>query len=423
MGDRFDTGISRDALNAITPWITSGKALAICGMRRSGKTTLLRQVVAHLIGHRDVPARDILFVNLEDPVFIETQDSPSFLDDLLQAFLEHSQPKGTPHLFLDEIQNVGHWARWVRSAVDRGTPHIYLSGSSSHLLEPDLAAVLTGRHHQITLWPFSFREVCRARGLPLIPGSYQPKDEQEARALLADFLQNGGLPEVVLGTDPARTRELPKDLFRDILYRDIVSRHPVRAVGALEEIAQYLLANTAHLFTYNRLKDRFGLGIDQVRNYIEYLEQSYVIGQLQKFDFKVAKQSRAPRKVYASDTGLRNAVSFRFSADIGWLAETIVYRQLRENAEGKLFYYLGKQECDFVVWQGDHASRAIQVCYAQDPIPDRERTALLKAMDALDLSSGLILTDRTEREDQIEGRVVRHQPLWRWLMQPPEPDL
>ena len=274
------SGIPRDALENLKPWIGAGKAIAVCGMRRSGKTTLLRQLVLHLIENRRVSPRDLLYVNLEDPVFLESQDAPTFLDDLLQAFLDHARPVGTPHLLLDEIQNVKHWARWVRVAVDRGSPQIYLSGSSSKLLEPDLASVLTGRHRQITLWPFSFREVCRAKGLSLVPGSIQPIDERKARALLAEYLQHGGLPEVVLTEDPVRREELPKDIFRDILYRDIVGRHSIRSIGALEGLAQYLLANTARSFTYNRLKDRFGLGIDQVRNYVDYFEQSYLIGQL-----------------------------------------------------------------------------------------------------------------------------------------------
>lgn len=383
----------------------------------------MQQVIDRLLAVDGVPARDVLFVNLEDPVLLDFQRSDSFLDDLYQTYREMGRPGSRPHLFLDEIQNVSSWARWVRVAVERQKAHIYLSGSSSELLEPSLASVLTGRCHRVTLWPFSYSELTRARGLRLIPGTRSPADELQARHLLAEYLEFGGLPEVTFTRDETVKRSRLKELFRDVVHRDVVGRHQIRAVRALEEVAQYYLTNTAHLVTYNRLKNRYGLAINQLKRYTELLEECYLIGQTRRFDFKVVAQSKAPRKVFASDVGLRNAVSFRFSADLGWLAETMVYGELRRRFDdATLYYHADPHECDFVVWRGQRAEQLIQVCYEHGEIPARENASLLEAMGAFDLSEGLIVTDQYEGQETIEGKTIVCRPLWRWLLETPQPE-
>lgn len=160
--------------------------------------------------------------------------------------------------------------------------------------------------------------------------------------------------------------------------------------------------------------------MDQVRAYTSHLEESYLIRAVPAYSPKVSQQARAPRKVYAIDVGLRNAVAFRFSQDLGRIAETVVHAQLRHAEDARLFYFSGKHECDFLVWEGDHARAAIQVCYDPEDreLDPRELAGLLEAMDAVGLREGTIVTHGLSADRRVGGRRIRVRPLWRWLLSP-----
>lgn len=413
-GDRpLRTGVPRSLGPTLAPWLDRFETLAVCGLRRAGKTTLLRQLAASLLA-AGLPARETLFVSFEEPVFLETTLTARTLDEVVDTYREHLRPQGVPTFFLDEIQNVAGWASWVRSWTENRRAHVVVSGSSSRLLEPELSTLLTGRNRTATLWPLSFAEFLRFRDRPLPAG---PLDLHAGtlRPLLLEFLRYGGLPEVVLADEGLRDTML-KQVFRDILYRDVVSRHAVRDVRALEQVAHHLLVHTGALVTYNRMKNLYGLAMDQVRSYTKYLDESYLVREVPRFSYKVSEQARAPRKVYAVDLGLRNAVSFRFSEDLGRLAETAVFLHLVRDEDVRLFYHQGRGECDFVVWRADRALAAVQVCYEQGPLPAREVAGLVEACKALGLAEGTVITDREEATETVEGVTVRVVPLWKWLL-------
>jgi uncharacterized protein len=415
-GAPFDSGIEREALADVCTWLGQTQVLAICGMRRCGKTTLMRQVVRHLLETKTATADEILFVNLEEPLFLESRATARVLDQLLDAHRERLQPARKPWLFLDEVQNIDGWARWVRTAAETGRANFVVSGSSSRLLEPDLATVLTGRSITHTLWPLSFREFLEFRR----GREAEPFTSTNITNRLPEFLRDGGLPEVVLDENRSRREERLKQYFRDILHRDVVSRHAVRSVRALEEVAHHYLVNTARESSINSIKKKYGLAIDQVRSYTEYLVECYLIGTLPRFSFKATVQARSPRKVYARDVGVRNAVAFRFSRDLGHLAETAVFNQLDRVPDTRLFYFYDtkdRAECDFVVWRGERPERAIQVCFtADDSLPPREQRGLLAAMDRLDIDTGLLITGKQEPGTHVvDGRTIHEVPLWDWL--------
>lgn len=415
-GAPFESGVPRDGIEGATRWLGGDQALALIGMRRVGKSTLLKQIARHLIEERHVPASDLLAVHFEELEFIDALESPSLFDDLMALHRDFIRPTGLPWLLLDEVQNTTHWARFVRMAVDQRRAHVVVTGSSSRLLTPELATVLTGRSIRLEVWPLSFREFLRFRGrepsASLDPG-LQASDLSSA---VVEFLEFGGLPAVVTDVEPRRRTERLRQTFSDILFRDIVARHQVRAVRALEQVAHYLLTNTARAFTYQALKNRYGLAMDQVRSYVEYLEEAYLIGLVPKFSWKVAEQSRAPRKAYAVDTGLRNAVAFRFSEDIGGLSETAVYRHLRQSDDAIYYFEDAHHECDFVMLRGGAPAAAVQVCASSDAMPGRELSGLLAAMAALELSHGVIVTGRREEVLTLPEGTVRLVPLWRFLL-------
>jgi uncharacterized protein len=360
--------------------------------------------------------RDTLFVSFEDPALLGLGTDARVLDLIFDAYLAMAQPKVTPHLFLDEVQNVDGWARWVRARTETGRAHVVVSGSSSRLLEPDVASVLTGRNYTETVWPLSFPEFLRFRGLEVHDGLERATQAPRLRQELERYLRWGGLPEPVLEEREDLRGALLKQYFRDMLYRDVVSRHEVRDVRALESVAHHYLVNTANLATYQRVKNTYGLALDQVRAYTSHLEECYLIRQVPRWSPKVSTQARAPRKVYAVDVGLRNAVAFRFSEDRGRLAETVVHGQLLRDDAARVYHFHGKGECDFVVWRGDRAEVAIQVCQDDaDELPARELAGLHEALDALGLTRGLVLTRDLARVSEEDGRRIEARPLWLWL--------
>lgn len=411
----FVTGIPREARRALLPWLDRPEVVAICGMRRCGKSTLMRQLVRSLVDG-GVEAKDTLFVNFEEPVFLERGLDVAALDRVFDTYFELLRPRAVPYLFLDEVHNVDGWERWVRARSETGRARIVVSGSSSRLLDPDLATVLTGRHLTHTLWPLSFTELLRFRGIEVRDQADVLRHGARIRQELSLFLRHGSLPEVVLAEDDEIRTALLKQYFRDLLYRDVVRRHQIRDVRALETVAHHYLMNTANLATYNRLKNTYGLAMDQIRSYTRYLEESFLVREVPRFSYKVSAQARAPRKVYAIDVGLRNAVAFRYSEDSGRLAETVVFNHLVRDPDVRIFYFQGRGECDFLVWRGDRAEQAIQVCYeSEGTLPEREVAGLEEAMDAVGLEEGLILTRGVEEGTEPQGRRIRALPLWRWL--------
>ena len=383
-----NTGVERDLLGDLERWLGQPAIIAVTGMRTAGKSTLMLQLVQRLL--RTVPPTDIFFLNLEDPQLLALPQGIELLERLFQACVASLKPTGVPYVFLDEVQVVPDWAQWARHAMETGRAHVAVTGSTSHVLAPQLATVLTGRTITRTLWPLSFGELVRLHAQE--PGR---RLSSSATDDLEGYLRLGGLPGVRLLPDESMQEEALKQRFRDILQRDVVSRHGVRTVDALERFAQGLLFDTGNLATFNKLKNKHGLAMDQCRNYVQYLVECHLIHLVDKLAFKASEQIRAPRKVFATDTGLRNAVSFRFSEDRGRLMETVVACELLRDQDARVYHLQEdpRGECDFVVWRGASAEEAIQVCASAElPLPAREEAGLRKAMASLSIRRGTLIT-------------------------------
>lgn len=329
--------------------------------------------------------------NFEDPrVFnFDTEDFPK-----LTEILDNSEI-----LFLDEIQNVTAWEVFVRHLHDKGKI-LCITGSNASLLSSELSTRLTGRNLQLELFPFSFAEFCRFKGANRNDVSFQ------------DYLQKGGFPDY-LSTD---NKEVLQQLFKDIIYRDIIVRHNVRNQKALVDIGLYLISNVAKEYSLNRLKKGFGLGsVNTVGEYIQWLEDSYVLFSLPRFSWSAKSIAINPRKVYTIDTGFALANSLSFSKDSGRLFENAVYLQLRRTHKD-LYYFRDKGECDFVVREGSSVSQVLQVCWEvnRDNMK-REVDGLREAMNFFKLKEGFIITMDQEDELKTDGGVIRLLPAWKWF--------
>jgi hypothetical protein len=222
---------------------------------------------------------------------------------------------------------------------------------------------------------------------------------------------------VVLTEGDEKRSKILHHYFDDILFRDVVLRHEIRDVKLLQSVAEYYMTNMATPYAYNRIRNVFDTSLDNVRRYTAFLEEAQLVFSLEKFSYKTSEREKANRKAYVADTGLRNAISFRFSQDLGRLAENVVAMHLLRQSR-ELFYFGNGSECDFVVKQNGKFF-LVQVSYSDlsdDKLKAREVNGLITALKHLKQKGGLLLTDDVEREEQVESLRIRLQPVWKFLL-------
>lgn len=362
-------------------------AYMLTGVRRSGKSTLMKQLMRH--------HGSLNYFNFED-----SRTAGFELRDFLiveELFSELSNNK--PILFFDEIQNVPGWERFVRDAVDRKKT-VVITGSNANLLSRELGTKLTGRHLDFEVFPFSYREFLAY--FNLTPGADS----------FFSFISDGGFP----GYLNTGKKEVLSTLVSDILVRDIFSRYNLRNQDVYRRIVQYLLSNTGKEISFNNLKNTFEIGsATSVMDFLNYLTDAYLIFLLPRYDTSLKVQARNPRKVYAIDQGLVNFSSVSGSPNRGRLLENTVYLQLRRLGY-EIWYFKGKKECDFIFRDGKNAFSAIQVSWqVGDQNEKREVEGLIEAIIQLNLTEGTIIT--FDQEDTLvkDGKTIRLVPGWKWM--------
>ena len=400
---QYDTGTVRTQLANLERAAASPHAVIISGLRRAGKSTLLAQM-----GHR-IGQDAFYYLNFEDDRFINFQAGD--FNDLYQALVEVF---GQRTMFvIDEIQNVEGWEYFVRRFMDQGFK-FYITGSNAALLSRELGTRLTGRYIPIELFPFSFKEYLAFHDTPSPQlGRMTTVDTAQLRRKLDDYMLLGGIP------DALKYPELPvlRTLYDDVLYRDIATRYRIEAVSALKELAFTLMSNPAGLVSFNKLKNRFGLGsVNTIKNYISYLENSWLIFTSNIYDFSVKRQQIAAKKTYGIDTGLINAVGFKFSPDTGKLLENLVFLALRRETR-EIYYYTSPEgyEVDFYL---PETHQLIQVTQhmANPGTREREFRALETAVKHLKVERALILSDMNEDSIEIGGVPVSTRSVAEWLL-------
>ena len=235
---------------------------------------------------------------------------------------------------------------------------------------------------------------------------------------ISQYIEDGGFPEYLRYGE----KEILHRLFSDILFRDILVRYGIRETKTFQEIANYLMAHVSNTVSYNRLKNIFDLGsVNTVKNYARYLESSFLIFFVDRFSYSGGVRHASPKKVYGVDTGLRNAVSFKFSEDIRKAIENLVFIELkRRSSQTEIYYWKNRGAVDFVIKNGTKVEELIQVCYSiNEETEKREVSTLVAAMDEFGLKKGLIITDDIEREEEIGGRRIVFMPIWKWLLKVP----
>ncbi len=403
-------GIPRTVLPDILKTATLRHMKDLIGVRRSGKTTVMYQVIRWLL--QDVPSKNIVFLNFDDADIA----AASFSD--IEKTLAMIYP-GMRYLFLDEVQQKKGWEQWVRTLYDtRAFAQIVVSGSSASLLSQDIGRVLTGRHLTFSIFPFSFREFLLFRGWKeFAPGSLR----YHTRRLLheqREYLKGGGFPEAV-----GRTNEEQKIILTNI-YTDILSRDISARFGAAYETAKtvsyHLLSNNTHEFSYRSVAKATGLSVETTEKYIAFLKESFLLLTMNFFSYKTKVQFRQNKKAYSIDTGLRNAVSWKVSEDWGKLAENVVFLELKRRGKDVLYWKDKKgKEVDFVVREGLRVSELIQVCWdvSREDTKKREVTGLQAAAETLGMKQATVVTEDHSAQEKKGSLTIRYLPLWQWLLE------
>ena len=358
----------------------------ISGIRRCGKSTLLQFLMEKYT--------KVAYFNFEDPRIINFEVSDF-------SKLEAIIPKNVEAYFFDEIQNVAQWEVYIRQLHDY-EKKIFITGSNASLLSKDLGTRLTGRYLNTELFPFSYQE-------------FLVFEKKEANLLsLTHYLDKGGFPEYL----KSNNIEVLQNLFKDIVFRDIAIRYGIRNTKTLIDIALFLISNVGKETTYNSLKKAFQVGsTNTVVDYLTWLEDAYLLFFLQKFSYSAKSIAVNPRKVYAIDNGLINANSLSFSSDNGRKLENAVYIFLR-NKGIKMYYFREKFECDFVLFDKDKCTTALQVCYEINPDnKTRELNGLLEAMQFFDLKEGFIITQNQKDSLKIGDKMVYLIPAFEYFME------
>ena len=403
--------VEREEMGDLIKYLGYKHAIAVSGIRRSGKTYLLFQLIKKLLNE----GKDVAYINFEDPRFDENVEQ---LNTIYASFLEHKRTKGKIYFFFDEIQNIKKWEKWISSMYEKDIKFI-VSGSNASLLASEFSKSLSGRHKLIEIYPIDFKQCLYFKNKSLLDKSKWNITEKMAgiKKLLNEYLHYGGFPEVLF----ENKKDVLKDYFEDIIARDIMARHNIKFKQSLKELAFILLTNISSLHSlYSLNKTIKARSINTIKDYLMFLEDTYLIIKIPFFSFSLKKQISNSFKVYSVDPGLRNAVSFRFSQDMGKLYENAVAVKLVKDFNKENIYYWKNylhEEVDFVVKEGNKIKELIQVSYEiNDKTRKREINSLLKAGKELKCNNLLVINEDYEAEEKIDNKKIKFIPLWKWLL-------
>jgi predicted AAA+ superfamily ATPase len=396
--------IPRTLLHHIKNHLSIPHAVIISGVRRSGKSTLLKEIYQTYY-HDTI----LYYFNFEDERLLKfTVDDFNLLYETFLELLGKSTL-----FFFDEIQVIPQWEAFVRRMYNKGCK-FFITGSNSSMLSKEMGTKLTGRSIGITLYPFSFSECLLLQNIQLKNRVLLTEERAQIKKEFNTYLEKGGFPEY----RRYHNDQMLKDLYENILYRDVIVRYRIADEKTLKELSFYLFSNYGKEISYNQLKNLLKTGsANTIKNYIEYLENAYLIFTIPKYDASVKKQIYSKKKIYVIDTGLSNRISFQFSKNTGRLLENIVFLELkRKNSE--IYYYKNKNECDFVITDNHTLTQAIQVTQeVNDNNKEREIKGLFEVLKKFHLPHGLILTYDQEEEIIYEKKKIFIQPVWKWLLE------
>lgn len=376
-------------------------ALVLTGVRRCGKSTLMRQLMETL--SKRIGPEQLLFVNFEDPRLAEDLNF-KLLDLCVEVHREMRCPDKPIYLFFDEIQVVAGWERWVRTQLEQQKKLFFcLSGSNASLLSGEMATTLTGRHHSFEITPFSFREFVSAH----------PHPSKNRQYHLAQYLKTGGFPAIVCKkvTQPEETL---RQYFDDILLRDIERRIGSRTGHLLRQIAHMLMDAVGSEQSLTRLSRITDIAVETIREFVAAYAQAFLLFEVSYFSYSVRQKGTRNKKYYPVDMALRRSVLPERGKDFGKDAETAVYLELRRQGK-EISYWRQKQEVDFVISQGKKIL-PIQVTMTNEaPLLAKKEAALQEFFTSFSFAKALMIVPDVPFEKKSDNFTIQYVPIGEFL--------
>lgn len=394
---------ARSESEVIRRFIDDPNILIISGIRRSGKSTIMRVL------QKEQKEKDYYF-NFDDERLVEFK--LKHFQVLLEIFIELFGKQS--NFYFDEIQNIEGWERFIRRLYEQGNK-IFITGSNARLLSKELGTHLTGRNISLEIFPLSFSEIIFHEHPKLLKKKvFTTTDIGTLLNVLASYMKYGGIPEYL----NFKKIEYIKNLFEGILYRDIIVRHNISNEKQLRELVYYFASNVGKEFSYSKLCDYLGLGSPHtVSKYCSYLEDCYLCFFISRYSHSLRKQIQYNKKCYMIDPAIIRLVGFRVSEDRGRLLENIVFIHLKMKRE-EIYFHKDQKECDFIIRKKNQIIGAIQVAVhlSDKNIKKREIEGLLEAMKTYKLKEGIIITENDEEQIKVENYKIQVIPIWKWLL-------
>ena len=394
--------IRRDAyVNQLKDYVNSDFVKVYTGIRRSGKTILMHNIMDELklMGVKD---ENIIFISFESREYAYIENSEE-LDEIVYSKTESLE--GKIYLFFDEIQQVKGWEKSINSYRVSIDCDIYITGSNSKLLSGELATLLTGRYLTINVYPFSFKEFLQYKkeieGIEL--------NNDSINKLYDDYFNFGGMPGILsLGSDEFKKLAL-KDIYNSILFEDVVSRFKINNIDLLQRFSRYMISSTGEIFSSTSIKNylksnNIYTSQDTLLKYNEYLSQSFLISKCKCFELKGKKEMKILGKYYLTDHGFHHALIEDNALKITKILENIVYVELlRRGYKVNVGRNKDSTEVDFVC-EKSGKYKYVQVSYrlTSEKTLNREITPLLRIPDRYE---SILIT--TESHD-FSKNGIRH---------------
>jgi len=392
------------------------KAIIIMGPRRAGKSYYLFQLIKRLVQNK-VDKKEIVYINFEDNriPFLRRED----LNSIPEAHQELYPDTNDTYYFLDELQNIDEWERFVRTLLDKGKK-VILTGSNAKLLGREISTNLRGRSISYELFPFTIQEIARYKHVVLERNWEYGKTRYKVKRIIDDYLKHGGYPEITLTESEMERKKIIDEYFNTLLYNDIAERYKIRNTKLLKLLLKYLINNYGRYFTINAFKNycaSFGIktSTSTIFDLVNSIDGVYFSFLIRKFDYSFKKQEVNPKKVYVIDNAYLNYLTTK--EEQGRLLENTVAIKLISMDKHLFYDSSDRYECDFLVFDKRKPKEAIQVVWKlHQKNRDREIKGILYAMKRYNLKNGLIITYDQEDTIKIENKVITVKPLWKWIM-------
>lgn len=362
-------------LKKIIPFVNKPVIKVITGMRRVGKSYLLKLIIETLSARKSIGRGQILYINKESLDYDFIKDYKD-LHNYVKASFRHIQ--GSKYLFVDEIQEIHHWEKAILSFFSEGDIDIFLTGSNARLLSSEIATLISGRFVEFPVYTLSFEEFLL----------FRDKDKKDVDTEFPTYLKFGGLPAIHhFDFDEEVVYQYISSLYNTILLKDVIKRNNVRNVHLLENITRYVFDNVGNIFSAKKISDyvksqKMKVGTETIQNYISYILSTFALHKVARYDIKGKRILEIHEKYYLGDIGMRHALLGYKADDISGVLENVVYLELKRRGYQIYIGKFGNREIDFIA-EKENKKMYIQVAYmlSSPETIEREFSALRSIKD------------------------------------------